>query len=175
MPLLNFSSHHCLLFRHFLYVSKEMLHTIFFPFIPFSLLARPLLFLTFSLLFAFCVEWMLLMGIHNELCEWDRFFFLCAQSFCVYLCYWFNIWSHLIPLSFRFISDYMYISIWLSFYYCLRDNCLIAQETKLRKSFFIFFSFQWQFLSDFTLKWFLRGSWDDILRGLWSLWRFREN
>lgn len=101
-----------------------------------SFLIPPFLIIPLALLYVLAfICFLCRMNVADGNTQWargDRFFFLCAQSFCVYLCYWFNIWSHLIPLC-----CWVYISIFLDCY-CLRDNCLIVQEREREtESFFI--------------------------------------
>lgn len=49
------------------------------------------------------------------------------SAMCIYLRYWFNIWSHLIPSFFLFFTSPFFRSLQFLFLF-LRDNCLIAQE-----------------------------------------------
>lgn len=74
------------------------------------------IFLSLLLLFAFCVEWMKLMGIHNELTIFV-YSYQFVQSFsalCVYLCYWFNIWSHFDSPSLTLFISILSLSIYIA-------------------------------------------------------------
>lgn len=137
---------------HFLYVSKEMLHTIFFS-LSSSSLPSPL-----SLVLAF-ICFLCRMNVADGNTQWalrDRFFF-CVLNLSVFI----------------YVIDSIFGLIWFPslsaspFDYCLRDNCLIAQERKSTKSFF-FFS------NDILRSFFREGmkmSWDD---NDYEIWRYRE-